>query len=179
MTLARARRGEEAACRALFRQYHGQVFALLWRVTVPRASAPLVEDLTQDTFLRVFAGLGDFDSSGPARLSTWILTIATNLALNELRRQRRSPIASAAVEAPDAPGDQRADAATERRALGAILTRELARLSPEHRIVFLLREYHELSYEEIAQALAIELGTVQSRLSRARAALRRALEEIR
>jgi RNA polymerase sigma-70 factor, ECF subfamily len=177
LTLAHARRGEEQACRALFRRYQGPVFALLWRMLGHRASLPLVEDLTQETFLRVFRGLAGFSTEGPARLSTWILTIAARLARNELRRQRSAPAispdaeATARVESAD-----RADEYAERRALGALIARELDRLDPQYRAIFLLREYHDLSYEEISRALDIEMGTVKSRLSRAREALRQALE---
>jgi RNA polymerase sigma-70 factor (ECF subfamily) len=75
--------------------------------------------------------------------------------------------------------DARADETAHRRALGEILEREIGKLAPDHRAVFLLREYHELDYAEIARVLEIQIGTVQSRLSRARAALRLALEDVR
>lgn len=143
-----------------------------------RANPALVEDLTQETFLRVFKSLAGFTLDGSARLSTWILTIATRLALNEQRNQRRA-IVSAVPEAPEPIADARADDTAQRRALGEILEREIARLAPDHRAVFLLREYHDLEYAEIARVLEIQVGTVQSRLSRARAALRLALEDIR
>jgi RNA polymerase sigma-70 factor (ECF subfamily) len=178
LTLARARRGDDAACRAVFRHYQRAVYCLAWRMLGRRANPALAEDLTQETFLRVFRSLAGFTSDGTARLSTWILTIATRLALNEQRNQRRAIVATTpATEEPIA--NTRADEAAHRRAIGAVLEREIAKLTPDHRAVFLLREYHELDYAEIARVLEIELGTVQSRLSRARAALRLALEDIR
>jgi RNA polymerase sigma-70 factor, ECF subfamily len=177
LTLARAARREEAACRALFRHYKGLVFSFLWRMLGYRASHPLAEDLTQETFLRVFRGLAGFSPEGPARLSTWILTIAARLALNELRRHE--PPAAPFEEALGVASGARADEGAHRRAVGALLRRELERLEPQYRAVFLLREYHDLSYEEISRALEIELGTVKSRLARAREALRAALEELR
>jgi DNA-directed RNA polymerase specialized sigma24 family protein len=85
LTLARARRGDDAACRAVFRHYQRAVYCLAWRMLGGRANPALVEDLTQETFLRVFKSLAGFASDGTARLSTWILTIATRLALNEQR----------------------------------------------------------------------------------------------
>jgi RNA polymerase sigma-70 factor (ECF subfamily) len=168
LTLARAQRGEAAACRALVERYQRPVFALVGRM-VGRGR---VEDLAQETFLRVFAALPRFDRSGPARLSTWILTIATRLAVDELRRR---PLRT--VEIDDRlPGASRTDEAAERRALRAALGRAIAELTPEQRAVVLLREVHGLEYDEIARALEVDLGTVKSRLSRARAALRAALE---
>ena len=70
LTLARARRGEDAACRAVFRHYQRAVYCLAWRMLGGRANPALVEDLTQETFLRVFKGLAGFASNGTARLST-------------------------------------------------------------------------------------------------------------
>src|SRR4051794_10095336 len=87
--LTRVRRGDASAARAFFERYHRPVFRFLWRMLASRASVPVIEDLTQETFLRAFASLAKFSSDGSARLSTWLLTIASRLALNELRRQRR------------------------------------------------------------------------------------------
>lgn len=178
LTLARARRGDDAACRAVFRHYQRAVYCLAWRMLGGRANPALVEDLTQETFLRVFKSLAGFAPDGTARLSTWILTIATRLALNEQRNQRRAIVATIPAAA-EPIADARADETAHRRALAEILEREIGKLAPDHRAVFLLREYHELDYAEIARVLEIQIGTVQSRLSRARAALRLALEGVR
>ncbi|MGE0872304.1 MAG: RNA polymerase sigma factor [Kofleriaceae bacterium] len=180
LTLIRARRGDPSASRALFDHYKDLVFRYLWRMFGPRSTVAAIEDLTQDTFLRAFEALDRFSAAGPARLSTWLLTIATRVGLNEVRRQRRRG-AGATVEIDHdlLRSTARADEAAERRALGARIADALQDLPPEHRAVFILREYHDLSYQEIASVLEIELGTVQSRLSRARAALRAALEDIR
>jgi RNA polymerase sigma-70 factor (ECF subfamily) len=171
LTLARAQRGEDAACRALVIRYQRPVFALLGRL----AGRARVEDLAQETFLRVFRALPRFDRGGRARLSSWILTIATRLALDELRRVPRA-------ELPldeELAGAARADEGAERRALARDLERAFAKLAPEQRAVVLLREVHELEYEEIARALDLDLGTVKSRLSRARASLRATLGDAR
>jgi RNA polymerase sigma-70 factor (ECF subfamily) len=178
VTLARARRGEEAAARAFFDHYHRVVFAYLWRMLSPRVSRALVEDLTQETFLRAFAALPRFSPNGAARPSSWLLTIATRLALNEIRRQRRNPGDLSGTEAMPVSAGCTTDEAVARRALGRLLAREIAEMQPEFRSVFLLREYHGLSYEEIADALELPLGTVQSRLARARASLRAALKDV-
>jgi RNA polymerase sigma-70 factor (ECF subfamily) len=172
LTLARAQRGDESACRALVRRYERPVFAMISRM----CGRDRVEDLAQETFLRVFTALPRFESAGPARLSTWILTIATRLALDELRRRplRTTPLDDRMVDR--LPGSARADEGAERRSLRLALQRAVAELSPEQRAVVLLREVHGLDYDEIGRALEIDLGTVKSRLHRARAALRAALE---
>src|SRR5512146_2445596 len=85
LTLRRAQRGDQRAWRDLVERYQQPVHAVIWRLLAGRAQhrAP---DLAQETFVRVLRALQRFDPAGPAKLSTWILTIATRLALNELRR---------------------------------------------------------------------------------------------
>ncbi|HZS37061.1 MAG TPA: sigma-70 family RNA polymerase sigma factor [Polyangia bacterium] len=177
LTLRRAQRGEEAACRRLVERHERAVFALLGRLLGPRGRRERVEDLAQETFLRVFRALANFDAAGPARLSTWILTIATRVGLDELARHERVvvPLDGAREVASHA----RADSEAERRQVGRALERAVEELAPPFRAVFLLREIHELDYDEIARALEIDPGTVKSRLSRARAALRDALEDVK
>src|SRR4051812_48677387 len=85
-TLARAQMGEDAACRAFLGFYQRQVFALLGRMLGRVGQRGTIEDLAQETFLRAFRALPGFDRRGSARLSTWLLTIATHLALDQLRR---------------------------------------------------------------------------------------------
>lgn len=173
MTLARCKRGEVGACRALVERYEAPVFALLSRMVPRSGGRATIEDLAQETFLRVFSHLGDFDTAGAARLSTWILTIATRLAIDHLRRQRFVPVANAQLE-------RVVESVTplhERRALGEAISRAVMSLAPEYRAAFVLSAYHELSHDEIAQALSIEVGTVKSRVSRAKAALREKLGE--
>jgi RNA polymerase sigma-70 factor (ECF subfamily) len=118
-----------------------------------------------------------FSPGGPARLSTWILAIATRVALNHLRQQRRDRPGEV-VDAAAEPGDGGAGVAEmERKVMAAALVRGLAALSSEHRAIVFLREYHGLDYDEIARALEIEVGTVASRLNRAREQLRRSLND--
>ena len=175
VTLVRAQRGDDAACRALVDRYQRPVFALLGRM-VGHGRRPLVEDLAQETFLRAFKALAGFERSGPAKLSSWLLTIATRLAIDELRR---AELPRAPIEAADTVGvAPRGEAEAERHLLGARLAAALATLPVDQRAVVLLSDVHELSLEEIGRALAVELGTVKSRLSRARARLRDALEEV-
>lgn len=177
VTFRRAQRGDAGAFRTLVELYHLRVYALLWRMLEASHGNARVEELTQETFLRVYKHLGRFKMSGPARLSTWIVTIATRLALNE---RRRKPPRTTSLDESSAglTGPEDAATALERQRQAASLRNAIAELKPEHRAVILLREYHELEYSEIAEALEIDRGTVKSRLSRARAALRKALHEV-
>jgi RNA polymerase sigma-70 factor (ECF subfamily) len=171
VTLGRAQRGDESAWRALVERYQRPVFALLSRMLSP-GRRDAVEDLAQETFVRAFRALPGFDRTASGRLSSWLLTIATRLALDDLR-QRRAPHEPLHADHLQIAGATRPD----RRLMAEILTRAVQQLSPDHRAMILLREVHGLDYEEIAMTLAISVGTVRSRLSRARAELRAALGE--
>lgn len=173
-TLRRAVRGEAEAARCLVELYQGRVFALVSRMLSGRGRAT-IEDIAQDTFLAVFRRLAQFDPGGSARLSTWILAIAARRAIDELRKQR--PVLLAEPDR-DRPGEARTDERAHRRELAAAIEAALRDLSPELRAAFLLREYHGLAYTEIAEALQIDLGTVKSRLARARDGLRARLAEV-
>jgi RNA polymerase sigma-70 factor (ECF subfamily) len=174
LALARAKAGESAALRGLIELYQDRVFALIFRMLLGRGTER-THDLAQETFVRVLRGLGEFDPRGTARLSTWILTIATRVVLNDRRRagRDRSELDDEAVAA--AASGERADRSLERSRLAEALTAGIASLPDDQRAVFVLREYHELEYAEIASALDIDLNTVRSRLHRARTALRAAL----
>jgi RNA polymerase sigma-70 factor, ECF subfamily len=175
VTLARAQRGEGAAFEHLVRRYRDLVWSYLWRMIGAAASRSLVEDLFQETFLGVHRGLGKFSTAGPARLSTWILSIATRVALYRRRTVlRERPAADPDLERSDGGAGAQG---IERRAMVTALVAALAALSPEHRSIVVLREFHGLEYEEIASALGLEAGTVRSRLHRARESLRHALEQ--
>jgi len=175
-TLALARTGDRAGARTLVETYQARVFALVSRMLAGRGRAS-IEDAAQDTFLEVFRRLGSFAPDGPARLSTWILTIAARRAIDELRKQRPALLAQVDVVL-ERTGDARSDDRAIRKELVAAIEAALRELSPELRAAFLLREYHGLDYAAIASALSIDLGTVKSRLSRARAALRERLAEV-
>ena len=170
LTLRRAQRGDRDACRQLVITYQRAVFALVSRM-LPADQHDHVEDIAQETFLQVFRALQKFSLLGPAKLSTWILTIASRRAIDWLRKARPAT----------QPLDDRAIAqdstATPTGQIHQAIGEALAALPYEYRAAFLLREYHGLNYQEIAQALAIEIGTVKSRLSRARAAIRQRLVE--
>lgn len=167
LTLRRAQRGDPTAWRQLVGHYQRPIHAAIWRLLAGRA-AHRAEDLTQETFVRVLRALPKFDPHGPASLLTWMLTIATRLALNELRRAVHSELGPS----NEPPARDRTDHAAERRRTGSAILAGLAELSADHRAVLVLREFHDLDYQAIASALEIDLGTVKSRLGRARLALR-------
>jgi RNA polymerase sigma-70 factor (ECF subfamily) len=174
-TLLRAQKNEPSACKALVTIYQKPVTALLWRMMTSQGKQQLVEDLVQETFLRVFRSLGSFQPEGSARLSTWILTIATRLALNELRRKsREEPLSPSYAEQQSSA---QADELLRQRLLAQALERAIASLQPEYRAVFLLSEYHQCSQQDIAEMLTIPSGTVKSRLSRARKHMKEQLRE--
>ncbi len=175
LTLRRAQRGDPRAWHDLVTRYTPPIHALVWRLLAGR-SRHRVPDLVQETFVRVLTALPGFDPAGPASLSTWMLTIATRLALNELRRPEHATLADHDPRGHAADPAERADAAIDRRRLGAAIATGVAQLPDPQRAVLVLREYHELDYAEIAAVLELDLNTVKSRLSRARLALRAHLE---
>lgn len=173
----RARTGDVRAFEALVRRYERWVFTLALRMVGDRADA---EDLAQEIFLKAYRGLPGF--RGGSRFSTWLYAIASHHCLNHLasrefrtRRAARGGTPTGAHEEPptsrldrvadEAPGP---DAVLERRDLRRMIEDALTRVTEEHRIVLILRDIQGLSYEEIAESLGLELGTVRSRLHRAR-----------
>jgi RNA polymerase sigma-70 factor, ECF subfamily len=165
LTLRRAIQGERAALDSFVERYHQPVHALVWRMACAQGEAH-VADLVQDALVRVLQALPRFDPAGPARLSTWVLTIATRVVLND----RRRPPPPTAKHEPPAYLDPATSAAE--RELGAAVADAILQLPEQQRIVLVLREYHDLDYGEIAKALEVDIGTVKSRISRARSAVR-------
>ncbi len=164
-----AQAGRAGDRQALVERYQRAVFAMVGRMLVPRGRGAQVADLAQETFLRVLRSLPRFDPAGPARLSTWILTIATRAVLDELRRPRLvSATMDEALDVRDASAGRLGDRIADRLALG----RALAALDPDQHAVLLLCDAEGFGYEEAAAALGVPVGTVKSRLSRARAAVR-------
>ncbi len=168
----RLRRGDPGAFEDLVIAYQHRVFGVALRMLGNRAEA---EELAQEVFLRVHRAVGDF--RGEAKLSTWLYAIASRLCLNRLaageRRMARQgeEILTRVASREVGPAEE-----LERTELETALHRAIAELSEERRIVVVLRDLEGLSYEEIAAALELELGTVRSRLHRARIDLRDKLE---
>jgi len=175
LVLLRAQRGEAAACRVLVLRHQRRVVGQLRAMLAPVGRGGLVEDLAQETFLRAFRALPRFRGDGRASLGTWLVTIATRVALNELRRR---PLRTECLDTVTESLGGGEAAIVERHASAQAIERAVADLSPAYRGAFLLRELHGLDYGEIAEVLQVDVGTVKSRLSRARAKLRHALAEV-
>jgi len=170
--LARLKAGDTKAFEILVITHQHRVFSIALRMLGSRAEA---EDIAQDTFLRAHRAIGDF--RGEARLGTWLYGIAARLCLNRIasaprRLERADDAALLRLPAPAAD----AAGALERSELAAALQEAIAELPEERRIVVVLRDLEGLSYEEIAATLGLELGTVRSRLHRARNDLKAKLE---
>ena len=164
--VARARAGDTAAFAALVRRHQDRVFGFILRMLDARDEAM---ELTQDVFVKAWQALPGWRPE--ARFSTWLLQIARNAALDQLRHRRVvqfAPLDDGMDVADTAPGPEARYASRQRQAL---LENALQQIAAEHREILLLREIEDLSYAELAAVLGIAEGTVKSRLARARAAL--------
>ena len=168
-TLQRCRRGDAAAFRVLVERYQDRVFALC--VALAGSDG---EDVAQETFVRVHGAVGRFDPAGAATLGAWISTIARRLCTDRARYRRRRPTVALDV-VPLGDGAPGADAQVERAQATRALRRAIGELPEEQRAVVALQLWDELDYEEIAAVERVPVGTVRSRLARAKEALKRAL----
>jgi len=171
--VAASQRGDQAAFGELVRRYQRAVHRLAWSLTRNASDA---DDLAQEAFVRAWGAIGRFETGAP--LYPWLARIVTNLAFSLFRRRKRRPEESIEphVEArrhwgvEEDPADHAA-----RDEHHALLRACFAELAPEHQAVLALRVVQDLSYDEIARSLGVPVGTVMSRLSRARADLKRRL----
>jgi RNA polymerase sigma-70 factor, ECF subfamily len=170
--LRRLRAGEVRAFEELVTAHQHRVFGVALRMLGGAAEA---EEVAQEAFLCAHRALAGF--RGEAKLSTWLYAIASRLCLNRLASGERR-VASHGDEALTRLASREVSPAeeAERSELETALHRAIAELGEERRIVVVLRDLEGLSYEEIAAALELELGTVRSRLHRARMDLREKLE---
>jgi RNA polymerase sigma-70 factor, ECF subfamily len=166
--------GEKRAFNELVDRYQSRLNNFVYRTTGDRERA---EDLVQETFIRVYRHIHRFDQS--KKFSTWIYTIASNLAKNELRNRSRNPLVlfqtikknwAASDERPLEWEDNtyRPDDLFRKRHLKQLVESVVDELPTHHREVFILREMEGKTYEEIAEITGCNLGTVKSRLNRAR-----------
>jgi RNA polymerase sigma-70 factor (ECF subfamily) len=171
--IQRFRQGDRSAFNQLVLKYRNRVMGLATRMVGDRVEG---EDLCQDIFVKVFQGLKSFE--GGALFSTWLYRITANSCLNHKRRRgaRSSGYAPEGLEA-NLTSAHNPDALLEKKQLRAVLEKAIGELPPEQRVVLILRDVEEQSYEAIASSLSIELGTVRSRLHRARAQLQARLRQ--
>jgi RNA polymerase sigma-70 factor (ECF subfamily) len=165
--------GDTSCFRRLVERYQGRMVNFLYRSIGDRERA---EDLAQEVFIRVYKHLHRFDQE--KKFSTWIYTIASNLAKNELRNRSRNPLVlfqalTSQWEDDHRPlqfedSSYRPDDLFRKRQLQELVQRAVEDLPEHHKAVFVLREIEGKSYEEISDITATNLGTVKSRLNRAR-----------
>jgi RNA polymerase sigma-70 factor, ECF subfamily len=156
-----ARAGDRAALERLLHAHADRIHAVCRRILGNPDDAL---DATQEAMIAVSRGITRFD--GSARISTWIYRVATNAALDELRRRNRRPLPAEAQVSSDPSGD----------GTGAVDARldidaALAAIPDDFRVAVVLRDLCDLDYAEIADALSVPIGTVRSRIARGRAAL--------
>jgi RNA polymerase sigma-70 factor (ECF subfamily) len=177
--LAKAREGDSAAFSALVNQYSRKIYRLAKHITQNDSEA---EDVLQETFLKAFEHLGDFQ--GQSKFYTWIVRIAVNESLMKLRKRksdRTVPLDEPLDTGEDtvvreiAVWDENPEQQYSREEIGGILDEAIQSLKPTFRTVFVLRDIEELSTEDTAQALGISVPAVKSRLLRARLQLREKL----
>jgi RNA polymerase sigma-70 factor (ECF subfamily) len=175
--IQRALGGDQVAYRQLLEKYRRQVLGLVWRMVSNRDEA---EDLAQEAFVRAFRSLHTFDvtRSFPA----WLFRITTNLCVDHYRRKKLDTVSlviesdgeerTRELESPEsAPDEEYADKSESER-----LDRMVKALPAAYRIVILLRHQSDMSYEEIAEALNLPIGTVKARIHRAHKMLREKIE---
>lgn len=176
----RARQGDESAFEALVNLYGKKVYNTACRICKNEADA---EDVAQEVFLKVYRALPNF--KGESSFSTFLYRVTVNACLDFVRRSGRAAAESLVRQDADgeeyeylpADAEQTPERQSERAELRETLRRSILRLSDEHRTVILLRDVNGLSYEEIAAVLSCSVGTVKSRINRAREKLREILKK--
>lgn len=171
--VARYLRGERFAFHELVSRYQDRLLNFIYRTIGDRDRA---EDLVQETFVRVYRHMHRFDPT--KKFSTWIYTIASNLAKNELRNRSRNPLVLFQSIRQNWEADHRPlefedstyspDDLFRKRHLREKVESAVSELPEHHRVVFVLRELEGKTYDEISEITGVTLGTVKSRLNRAR-----------
>jgi len=183
--LEKWRHGDPMAVERLIGKYQGRIYNVILKIcTNPDDAA----ELTQDTFVKVIENIDKFESR--SGFYTWAFRIAVNLTLNYRKRKLTAGFTSLDAEFSGGDLEQKQTLAAalmdnktpdpaqiaENRELCDLVQKALGMLDDEHRTIIVLRDIEGMDYAQIADVLALELGTVKSRLSRARSALRQILE---
>ena len=163
-------RGDEFAFVSLYNRYKGAVYAFCLKMLLDRAAA---QDVLQETFLRVYENRDRLIQT--RSFKAWVFTIARNQCLNHLRRSGRQV---ALTNMDDVPAGRTPAAEMEKSERVELVNRFLAQLKPDYREVIVLREYQNLSYEEIAAITRSSLPAVKSRLHKARRKLAHFMEPV-
>jgi len=175
--VARSRSGDADSFNQLISRWERPIYALAYRVIGREEDA---RDVTQETFLRAFRGLSAF--KGQAKFSSWLYRIALNLCRDWIRRKKRSPMAILPEDveledlASDAGPTETVEDLVSRRELSELVEAAMARLPEEQRTAIILKEYHGMTFQEIADLQGCPLSTVKTRLYQGLSVLRRELE---
>jgi RNA polymerase sigma-70 factor (ECF subfamily) len=176
--VARSRGGDLDSFNQLILRWERPIYALAYRVIGREEDA---RDVCQETFLRAFRALPGF--KGQAKFSSWLYRIALNLCRDWIRRQRRAPTVQLAegVEPTELVAEQGPVESIEelvaRRELSAVVEEAMALLPEEQRTAIVLKEYHGMTFQEIADLQGCPLSTVKTRLYQGLSVLRRHLEK--
>jgi RNA polymerase sigma-70 factor (ECF subfamily) len=174
--VARSSGGDLDAFNQLVVRWERPIYALAYRVIGREEDA---RDVCQETFLRAYRALGGF--KGQAKFSSWLYRIALNLCRDWIRRERRTPVAQApeGVDLIELAGETSPSDSVEelvaRREISRAVARAMADLPEEQRTAIILKEYHGLTFQEIADMLECPLSTVKTRLYQGLSVLRRQL----
>lgn len=169
-TVERAQGGDESALAELLQRYRDPIHAFVYRLLGHHAAA---DDVAQETFVRAFLHLGRFRFRRGARFSTWLFQLARHAALDEVRRRQRQPTTGLDDLARE-PAARAPDAATQmaNRELGEAIAQAVGGLPEDQRTALVLTEYHGQSASEVAAVLGCSVRGAESRLFRARQAVR-------
>jgi RNA polymerase sigma-70 factor (ECF subfamily) len=178
------RQGDAKALERLAGKYQGRIYNVILKIC---ANPDTAAELMQDTFVKIIENIDDFQ--GRSAFYTWAFRIAVNLTLNYCKRKSSIGFSSLDTSAVADEGRGRALAAVlfdektpdpaglaESKELCELVQKAIGKLSDEHKTMIVLRDIEGMDYARIAEVLGVELGTVKSRLSRARASLRQILE---
>jgi RNA polymerase sigma-70 factor (ECF subfamily) len=165
------REGDGAALRVVVERYQERVFALVYGIVRDRHE---VEDVAQEVFFKVFSRIDAFD--GRSRFYTWLYRVAVNAAKDHVKKRSRRPAVALDEEAPVADGGAGPAAHAGSEETRRLVREAIAALPLRYREVLALREIEGMSYGEIADVLRLSMGTVESRIHRARERLKRRLQ---
>ncbi|MES1207072.1 MAG: sigma-70 family RNA polymerase sigma factor [Pseudomonadota bacterium] len=185
LLIGRLKERDPSAFEEIVRRYGDKVFNLVYRMLGNRHEA---EDITQEVFITVFKTVETF--RGEAKFTTWLLRIAANQSKNRIKYLSRRPTDSAEIDEAGGPPPGVAatpgpvahgqidgpDILMEAAELESLMQKAIASLDEEHRLLVILRDVEELSYQEIGEITGLPEGTIKSRLHRARMAIKEVLD---
>lgn len=175
LLVAASKQGDQDAFAQLVQRYQRRIFNLVFRILQQYDEAT---EITQETFLAAWQGLPSF--RGDARFPTWLYRIAYNCSLKQLEHRRRDRALQAAIQAEHVlqhvDDSMRADTELEAHDRQTMIQEQISNLPAKYRIVLVLRHLQEMTYEEMAEALTMPIGTIKTHLFRARNLLKERLE---